>query len=182
MFRNISQFCKRDDGATAIEFAFVAVPFVILMMAIVEISLFFAASSLIEGATSSAARLIKTGQLQQMEDADPQEAFETALCDHASIFARCENLQFEVVQLDGFSDAANYQPEYDEDGNLVSNGFSTGGVNDIILVRTIYRYPLVLPFFQQVFSDGANGTRLIMSTVVFQTEPYDLQAEEEAGA
>ena len=173
----------RTEGATAVEFALVAVPFTFLLMGIIEVSLFFAASAVIQGATTDAARLIKTGQIQNSQNTDPQQLFEDRLCDAASVFANCERLQYEVAQLNNYSDYSSYPPSYDDDGNLESSGFTTGGSNDIVMVRVVYRYKLMIPMIAQIFQDSgrSDGTRLIMATVIFQTEPYDLdQAAEGA--
>lgn len=173
---------KPTDGATAVEFALVAVPFTFLLLGIVEVSLFFASSNLIHGATSDAARLVRTGQVQQYDQGDPQQLFENALCNHAGVWADCGQIQYEVITMDGFSDFSTYPPQYDEDGNMVSQGFTPGGTNDTVLIRTAYRYEFTLPFIKQLFSDAGDGKRTIMATIILQTEPYDLEDEEDGGA
>ncbi|MGE4314272.1 MAG: TadE/TadG family type IV pilus assembly protein [Pseudobdellovibrionaceae bacterium] len=176
MISSLRRFFFRTEGATAVEFALVAVPFTFLLMGIIEVSLFFAASAVIQGATTDAARLIRTGQVQNSENQDPEEMFAEKLCDAASVFAKCDNLKYEVVQMDSYADFSAYPPTYDENGVFQSNGFTTGGSNDIVMVRTVYRYKLMIPIIAQIFQDPdrSDGTRLIMSTVIFQTEPYAL--------
>ena len=172
----VTLFLKREDGATAVEFSLIAVPFTLLLIAIVELSMFFAASSMIQGATEEAARLVRTGQVQQT-NGDPQEMFENALCAHASVMANCDNIFYEVIRLDNFADFTNYPLQFDGDGNMVSQGFTPGGVNDVVLIRASYRYPLMIPLLANIFSDGPNNTRLIVATLVLQSEPYDLAEE-----
>ncbi len=65
MIKFFGKWGKNRDGATAIEFAFLAMPYLLLSLGIIELSLMFASESLLEGATSRAARTVKTGQLQQ---------------------------------------------------------------------------------------------------------------------
>lgn len=161
------------DAATAVEFALVSIPFVFLLIGIIEMSLMFAASSILQGATTEAARIIRTGQAQT-GGTDPQEAFETALCNHADSFLNCAQIEYEVVTMDGgFTDFSEFPVEYDPDGNFVSRGFTPGGVNDVVLIRTLYRYPLMTPFIGSVLSNGPNNTRLMISTVIMENEPYD---------
>lgn len=170
-------FVKTTDGATAVEFSLVAIPFTFLLMGIIEISLFFAASNIMHGATSDAGRLVRTGQVQQYDQGDPQVLFETALCEHASVFANCDNIEYEVIAIDGFSDFSSHAAQYDEDGNFQPQGFTPGGTNDTVLIRTNYRYKFMVPFLASMFSDGSDGGRAILTTIVLQTEPYDLDDE-----
>jgi Flp pilus assembly protein TadG len=173
MIRFFRQYLQRKDGATAVEFALVAFPFTYLMVAIIEMSLLFAGMSTLDSATNEAARLIKTGQVQQT-NGDPQDMFEDKLCEKASVFIPCDAIQYEVITMGGFSDFASYPPTFDEDGNLESQGFNPGAVDDVVLIRASYRYPLMTPLLGAVFSDGPNNTKLMVTTVVLETEPYDV--------
>jgi Flp pilus assembly protein TadG len=168
---------KRDDtGATAVEFAIVGIPFVFALIGLIEVSLMYAANSLLQDSTSSAARLIRTGQVQQNID-NPEAMFRDELCSIASVFLDCNRIQYEVISLDGgFADVESTPPMFDNDGNLMSQGFSPGGVNDVVLIRTVYFFPLMTPLIGSLLADGPNQTKFMMSTAVFQTEPYEFVA------
>lgn len=170
MFR---RWLKDDMGATAVEFAIVGVPFVFILVGLVEVSLMYAANSLLQDSTSSAARLIRTGQVQQSQT-DPEGIFRDELCRVATVFLDCGRVQYEVVTLaGGFDEAATNTPTFDTNGDLVSQGFDPGGVNDVILVRSVYHYPLMTPFIGPLLADGPNQTKFMMTTMVLQTEPYE---------
>lgn len=169
----IKRWLKGEDAATAVEFALVAFPFTYLLIGIIELSVMFAAMSTLDAATNDAARIIRTGQAQT--SADPEQEFKDLLCDRAKVFLSCPDIQYEVIHMNGFSDFASFPPAYDEEGNLQSSGFDAGSVDDVILIRTVYRYPLLTPLLSSAFSDGANNSKLFMSTVVLETEPYDVQ-------
>lgn len=173
----LKRWRKEEDGVVAVEFALIAIPFTFLLIGIIELSFIFAGSSILEGATQSASRIIRTGQLQQSEG-NQEDMFRTALCDSADIFLSCDNIMYEVIHLNSFSDAENYEALFEDDGSLSSRGFDPGGVNDVILIRTAYRQTLVTPFFGDLFSTGEGQTVLLMSTVVLQTEPYDQDEDE----
>lgn len=132
----------------------------------------YAAGSMLEGATGSAARLIRTGQIQQAADSDPEAAFRSALCSYASVLIDCNNVQIEVQRLDSFADVDALPPSFNEDGDFVSRGFAAGGSNDRVLVRAVYRYPMMTPFIGPLLT-GPDNTRLFISSVVLQTEPYE---------
>ena len=58
------KFRKDDGGATAVEFAFVGAPFLFLLLATMETGMTFFSEYAIQSATTTASRLIRTGQAQ----------------------------------------------------------------------------------------------------------------------
>lgn len=164
---------KEKEGTTAIEFSLLAIPYVFLTIGIIEMSVMYAAASLLEGATGSAARLIRTGQLQNM-GGDPEDSFRTAICDYATVLIACEDVQIEVLPMTSFSDYDSMAPQFDEDGNLVSQGFDAGGSSDRVLIRVAYRYTMMTPFVGPLLA-GSTNSRLFMSTIVLQNEPYEFE-------
>lgn len=171
----MKKFLKHNqDGATAIEFALLSIPFVFLVIGIIEIAIMFAGAALLEGATNSAARLVRTGQIKTA--ADPQVAFQNALCDYTVALIDCNEITFESIPLDSFMDADDMEPEYDEDGNMTSQGFDPAGSNDRVLIRVAYRYHMLTPFIGPLLA-GADNSILFMSTIVLQTEPYEFEDE-----
>lgn len=166
-----SRWFKKEDGATAIEFALMSVPYIFLTAAILEMSIMYASASLLEGATGSAARLIRTGELQTSEEGDPQDLFRTAICNYATVLINCNDVVIEVVPMDNFSDYDSMQPQFDSDGNLVSQGFDAGESETKIMVRVAYRYTMMTPLIGPLLA-GADNSRLFMSTIILQNEPY----------
>jgi len=165
---------KNENGATAVEFAMVAMPVVYLLLGIIEMSMMFVGMSTLDHATNEAARLIKTGQVQQT-NGDPEQMFKDALCDSAKVFLDCSQIQYEVVHLNGFSDFSSHAASYDENGNLNSEGFDAGSVNDVVLIRAAYQYKLMTPLIAEFMSDGEGNTKRFVSTIVLETEPYDVE-------
>lgn len=172
MLKSLRLWRKREDGTTAIEFGFLAVPFVMMAVGILEVSLMFAGGNLFEGAVSDAARLIKTGQIQQ--NGGDENTFRDAICASATVLIKCEDVEFEVVPVGSgsFFDVAELSAQYGEDGAFQGRGFNAGGVNDVMLVRAIYDYPLMTPLVGSIIT-GGGGTMRMVSTIVFQTEPYE---------
>jgi Flp pilus assembly protein TadG len=168
------RYRKKEDGSTAVEFAIVGVPFVFAIIGLVEVSLMYTANSLLQNSTSSAARLIRTGQVQQNQS-DPEAMFRDELCRVASTFLNCNRVQYEVITLSGFGDVDTVPPVIDQNGNLVSQGFNPGGVGDVVLIRTVYLFPLMTPFIGLLLADSPGQTKFMMSASVLQTEPYDFE-------
>lgn len=162
---------RQTDGTTAIEFSLMAIPYVFLTLGILELSIMYASASLLEGATGSAARLIRTGQVQQ-SGGDPEEMFRDAICDYATVLIRCSDVVIEVQQMAGFSDYDDMGAQFDEDGNMISQGFDAGGSDDRVLIRAGYRYNMLTPFIGPLLA-GSDNSIQFMSTIVLQTEPYE---------
>lgn len=167
----LRKWFRKEEGATAIEFSLLAMPYFLLTFGILEISIMFTSATLLESATNSASRLIRTGEVQQFSGNSAQ-MFRDALCDGTTRLVSCDDVVIEVLELDSFNDFASVAAQFDVDGNLVSSGFDTGGSDDRVLVRVGYRYDMMTPFIGPLLA-GADNSILFMSTVVLQSEPYD---------
>lgn len=163
---------RETRAVAAVEFSLVGVPFILMTIGIVELSLMFTAQSVLQEATFTASRLIRTGQLQQGKMGNAEEAFRDAVCDFSSLLIPCASIQFSVQKLDDFSDADDVEPEMDEEGNLQETPFDPGAENDVVLIRVVYNYPIRTPVMQQVLSTVGGTKRGLMSTIILQTEPY----------
>ncbi len=163
---------RKEDGTTAIEFSMLLFPYMLLTLGILELAIMFTSQSLLEGATSSAARMIRTGELQESGAGNEEQVFQDALCNYARAFINCQNIVVEVKPLNSFYD--DITPTYDGDGNIVPDAFDSGGSDQAMLIRTSYRYPMITPIVGPLLM-GPDGSTLFVSTIVLQTEPYDFQ-------
>ncbi len=169
----IPRWRKDEDGTTAVEFALVGLPFLFMVIGIIEMALMFTAQSLLEASTAQAARQIRTGAVQQ---GGGEDAFTDAMCNFARVFIPCEEIQYQVVSMDNFGDAEEFPPpSYDADGNLEDQGFDPGGVSDVVMIRTSYTYPIKTPLMQVVLTNNGGGSRVMTSTIVLKTEPYQFE-------
>ena len=156
----------------AVEFAMIAPVLMYLMMGIIEIALMFFATVNVDGAAIDAARRIRTGLAQSSGDAETD--FTTAFCGVLSTVVMCADVFYDVRTVDNFTDAT-LETEIDEDTDEpVTYGFSAGNADDIIVVRAMFYWDFTTPLIGQFFETTA-GTdkRLLVSTVVFQNEPYE---------
>ena len=162
---------KQDKGSVAIEFSFVALPFFMIIIGILELGMYYASATILEGATVRAARIIRTGQAQ--EAADPLTAFTDELCFNVRHIMDCTDLQYEVINPNGvnFSEAANVNPVFDADGNLQSSGFDPGGASEVVIVRVAYRFNFSTPLLGSLLGQSSRSA-LIMSTATVRNEPY----------
>ena len=103
--KKLSLWKKNDDGSTAVEFSLVGIPFILMVIGIIEMALMFTSQSLLEASTAEAARSIRTGAVQQ---GGGETLFQDTLCDYASVFIACDDLQYQVVSLDSFQGAEDF--------------------------------------------------------------------------
>jgi hypothetical protein len=87
----------------------------------------------------------------------------------------CSRIQYEVIRIgdDSFETAETATPQFDEDGNLIEQEFNAGNSNDVILVRTAYRYEFITPLIGALMTgDDGRNSMTHMSTIVIKAEPY----------
>lgn len=165
-------FRKSERGVTAVEFALLAPLLFYIFMAIFELSLLFFVSVNIDGAAIDAARRIRTGQTQNT--ADPLTDFTSTLCSKLTTMIDCADIDYDVRTAANFS-SVSLDVEYDPDtGEIITYGFDAGGASDIVVVRVMYNWTINTPAIGTLFEtfEGTN-TRLLVSTVAFQSEPYE---------
>jgi len=162
-----------DSGAAVIEFAVVGSTFMLMLLAAFEFGFMLFVQSALDNAARDAARLVRTGQAQAA--ANPQTAFQTLLCNTVGSLIGCANL---IYSSQVFNDWTSAQtaintplPRDPLNGNFVPPPFSAGTQGQIIVVTVTYNYPFFTPWVGGYLGGGHNSAYL-MSTVVFQNEPY----------
>lgn len=172
--RTLRRFGRAKRGAAAVEFALVVLPFFLLMFGMAEISMIGFAQTSLNNAVSETSRQIRTGQAQ-MGGLGASEIREM-LCEelNAFIVMECEgNLYLDVKRFDSFVTAgATADPIQNGQFTDPGFGYSPGAPSDIVVVRAYYRWEVITPMFQPVFSNVANGERVLVSTMMFRNEPY----------
>ena len=166
------RFGRNEDGVTAVEFGFVAVPFVALMFAILETAIIFFAGQALETAVGDTARLIRTGQAH--EDGMTETEFRTEVCQRVfQLFDCAGGLSVDVRTYATF-DSIQLGVPVDEDGNLVTDDFDflIGEAGDIVVVRTLYEWPVLVSMLGNNLGTLGNGKHVISATAVFKNEPF----------
>jgi Flp pilus assembly protein TadG len=170
-------FIRDSKGATAVEFALVATPFLAILAALIQAFLVFFAQSVLENAVRQSSRQILTGQVQtqdaSLSQAAAMAAFHQTVCNSAAVLFTCTGLMVDVQVANNWSSANTGMPvlTYDSNGNVTNTWqFDPGNAGDIVVVRVIYLWPV---FFGQVAfnANQANGSREIMASAAFQNEP-----------
>jgi len=162
--RLLARFARARGGATAVEFALVAGPFLLLVFAIIELALVSLVSVTLENAVSDTGRQIRTGELQTA--GGTAAVFKTAMCGEMSwIGTACSTaLTIDVRTFTGFSAAAS-------GAKPTTPCWDPGGPGSIVLIRAYYSWPLITPLLQTGLQTSS-GKRVITAASTFTNEPY----------
>ncbi|WP_298673428.1 TadE/TadG family type IV pilus assembly protein [uncultured Sphingomonas sp.] len=171
--RALRSLIRDRRGATILEFAAVAAPFIALVLAILQTALVFFSQQALETSAERTARQLITGAAQS--GGMTPTAFKAAACANLPAFMKCANLMIDVQNASSFAAVNVSAPAltYDSNGNVTNTwGFSPGGAGSIVVMRTMYRLPVVGAPLGFNLSNMAGSQRLLIATSVFKTEPY----------
>jgi Flp pilus assembly protein TadG len=171
LYRAATRFRRDQKGATVVEFALIAFPFLSLLFAILETAMIFLVGQALETATGDSARLIRTGQAQQ--EGFDREAFKKSICDQIIVLYKCSsNLVLDVRTADNFAGVDLSTPvsagQLDDD----DFGYEDGNGESIVVVRAFYEWPTVTQFLGGGFTKLANGNHLLTAAAAFRNEPF----------
>lgn len=171
-------FSRDENGAVAIEFALLALPFFTIVYAILETSVVFLAGQILDAATQDAARKIRTGQPEAINTT----LFRAEICEGLYGMFDCTKLRINVRTVVSFSSAAvvtspideDCEPDEEEDEECwtLAEAYSAGVSSSIMVVQVFYKWPTIvnLPGFNLSTLNG--GTRLLSAVRVFRNEPF----------
>ena len=172
-------FFRCRKGATAVEFALVAAPFLALLVGILQSALVFFASRVLDEVTEEASRNLMTGQTQQ--GGVTQANFQKYICTGSNTSAlvsalfTCANIMVNVQSYADFASANTSSPTltYNPNGTVSNTwSYNTGNPGDVIVMQVIYEWPIVLGPLGMNLSNLSDGNRQLVSTAVFKSEPY----------
>ena len=171
------RFASDRRGATAVEFAILAVPFLALLCVVVESAMMTFAQQTLDIAMSRATRVLRTGEFQDAANGmDPAERLRQVMCGgSAVVFFRCRDLELDLTRSASFS-TSQVTPPYDSQKKSRADGFGTHFQcpqgDDVVALRAavpVLRLFGFMDFTRQRI--GAN-LQLLVATSIFRTEPY----------
>lgn len=165
----LRRFRRDRKGQVAVQFAMIALPFFMMMFAIIETALIFFANQALETATQDTARLIMTGQVQL--GGMTAGTFKSSLCGRLSGLIDCAGgVDVDVKSYPSFSNVSIANPI--SNGKYVNpTGFSPGKAGDIVVVRTFYQWPTFVSGLGYDPGNLDNKKRLLVATAAFRNEP-----------
>lgn len=179
----IARFRRSRDGATAVEFALLAIPFFALIGAVVDTSLMLWASETLDDALGDAARLIQTGQFQNTNAGVTNtttliENLRQQICRsngtaRVTVFD-CSSVKVQVQTFSSIASSASDSPVDSTTNDWSANfgkKYMNAGAGTIVVVQAAVKYPTWMNVFN-ITPKFADGSRLLQSVAVFRTEPF----------
>jgi len=169
--RVLRRFARSHDGASAVEFSLVALPFFALTFAILQTALVFFAGQTLEAAVADSARLIMTGQAQTANY--NAAAFKTQVCNRiAGLFDCAGGVYVDVKSYSTFGSVSSAQPVTNNQLDTSKIGYSLAGPGCIQVVSLYYQWPIYVSLLGSNLSNLSGNYRLLAATAVFKNEPY----------
>ncbi len=183
-------FKRNDDGTFAVEFAFVAFPFLVLVFGLIAIAFYFFMMTSVEKGMDQMSRQIRTGQAAETEMTVQQ--FRDGICAKAGYWIDCNKLEVFVKTYPDWA-AVKPNPCVDASGVVANNSPANakiaeyaGGADDIVIVTACYEWEFTqsLPFQDVKMPDGTtlpflkfgnmeNHSHMMQATTAFRSEPFE---------
>jgi Flp pilus assembly protein TadG len=160
-------------GSAALEFAFIAPVFFVLLMGTFEAGIMFFSQSALQNALTTLGRQIRTGQTSN--GAVTQAQFRTSICNMVTPLIACDsNLQIDVeAYSSGYGSVAFTSPlNPDKTLNTSLNNYSIGNACDVVLVRAFYTMPIYTPVLTWFLVNMSGNKHLVAAATAFRNEPY----------
>lgn len=174
-FRLAGRFGRDSEGAAAIEFAALAIPFALLVFAILESCISFAAQQVLANATDDIARQLRTGQIKAADVSE--SSLKTLICDKIDIVVSsgCPGLEVDLREFDTFAEAAAVRIKIGSDGDIDTSDFAVdpGPSMTKNMLRVFYRWPVITDFMRKSMSNLKDNKTLHFATATWQNEPFD---------
>lgn len=190
--RLFPRLARSEDGAAAIEFALLALPYFLIIFAIFETFIAFAGEQLVGGAVDDMGRKLRTGQITTTDDTKStyvdQGQFRQLFCDELVVLITCSSSELTTpsklfIDVRNAADFAHIPGSLGNDGttgdvDTSDFGYNPGGPGTTNLVRAVYKwdvlFDLMRPYFSTVklTSDPGSGYYLIMATTAYKNEPF----------
>lgn len=155
-----------------------ALPFMLLLFAILETCISFAAGQLMANATDDLARQIRTGQIKGDELTETK--VRDFICGRMELMVAsgCSNLVVDLRTEDTFELLAKIPMPISGTGDerVIDPGkkdFKKGSSMQKSMLRVLYPWPIMTNLMQKSLSTLQGGKILLFATATWQNEPFD---------
>lgn len=185
---------RSKDGAAAIEFALLAIPYFLIVFAIIETFVAYTAEQLVANAVDTMGRKLRTGNITYNHTTTTNNIskadFRRQFCGEISILIQCSEaeittdaetnkLWIDAKSYTNYSDMPATVPiKSNGDLNTSSLTYSPGGPNTKNMLRVYYKWEIITDLLRPYISNIKPTDRsrpnyfLIVETSVFKNEEY----------
>jgi hypothetical protein len=184
-WRRLRHLWRDRRGSTAVEFVFVAIPVIYLMIGILEFSAAMAVSNSLEAATNLSSRLGKTGFVDTEAELDQSETIREEIERRVGPLIDMDKLEIDAKAFSDFGDVDHNEPwnDADEDGtpdvgewtDEDGDGFCDGctgfgGAENVVIYTITYPWTIMTPLMNTLL--GEDGVFNLTAYSVVKNEPY----------
>ena len=176
----LTRFVRNRRGSTAIEFSILALPFALLVFAILESCISFAGQEVMANITDDVARQLRTGQLRPADVAGSK--LTTLICSRLQIIVSTDCPQQLLVDLreyPTFADAATATFKIQNGDVVLMQGTNSqtfantpGLAESKNMLRVFYKWPVMTDLMAKSMANLSGGRTLHFSSVTWQNEPF----------
>jgi Flp pilus assembly protein TadG len=185
----LKRLARSRDGAAAIEFALLAIPYFLIVFAIIETFVAYTAEQLVANAVDTMGRQLRTGNITYQHtpatNNKSEVEFRRLFCDEISILIQCDDAEInradklflDIKSYPEFSAMPNTVPRRsDGDLNTAAFTYAPGGPNTKNMLRAYYKWnvitDLLRPYISNVRPPQGSSYFLIVETAAFKNEEY----------
>jgi Flp pilus assembly protein TadG len=173
----LARFFRDRRGSTAIEFTALAIPFSLLVFAILESCISFAGQQVLSNITDDIARKLRTGQIRSADIYNNPTALKKLICDQLEIMVakNCPGLEVDLKEYQTFAEAAAVRIKLTPDKDIDTTGFEVKPGKSMTknMLRVFYRWPVITDFMRKSMSNLKGNKTLHFATATWQNEPFD---------
>ena len=179
MLKAMRRLIRREEGATAIEFAFVLPLFLAFVLGTIDVGGYFFSAAELQAGTNRAARLVRTGEIRGTGTAI-RDAFRTEVCNRVqrAFIKNClTTLRVDAragTLATGFGGVTLPNNDTNGDGNITDaeTAFDTGVAGGPVIIRVYYRYGTIVPGLARFFTAVVPGQNYLRASVAIRNEPF----------
>ena len=184
----VRSFAAAAEGAAAVEFALVSVPFLALVGAIIQVAFVIWAGQNFDHTVQAAVRSLFTGQFQIANTGTSNAAvllqkLNQTMCGtgptrQITLFD-CSSVKIDVSLADSFAAGSSAQamdPSSKTWNGAFGTSYACAKPGAIVVVTAAVKIPVFFSLLNLGQKSFADGTHLLQSTAVFRTEPYQTTA------
>lgn len=167
----LSRFASAREGATALEFAIVSIPFLLMVFFITEFGIYSFHKQYLKHVLYEASRNLQTGEIQETTSA--LFYFEKEICSDAALMFECDKVYFDVRAFDSIDKVVLPDLVFDQSGKPTNTVFQPGIGSQYIAVRLTTTFDFFTPLLTKIFQP--NGDPVITVGVsIARNEPFSL--------
>ena len=171
----LRKFGKDERGVAAIEFAILAMPFLLVLFAVLESTISFASQQVMADTVDDMARSIRVGNLRMGSPEAAPAAIKTKICDDLELFVAngCPELVVDMKVYPTYSDIPTSIPRKpDKDVNTSGFAINVGDAQEIQMLRIFYRWKFYTHFIGEKVAELPGDKTLLYAAAAWKNEPF----------